>query len=139
MLVVAVAGVGPVAAVLAAALPSADFSAGLSDAGAGRGIGAPSVHKSAISGRRGSGVGRTTASRTKVTPSDMVACARILQAGTAEPPKPAAAGNGGMVSLFAWASVRAAIYVSTISGVVLGIASRTLRLAVIGLIPGWRE
>ena len=59
------------------------------------GVRAPSCHASATSGRRASLDGRTTASRAKVTPSGVVASARMRQTGTAPAANPCAGGNGG--------------------------------------------
>ena len=94
----------------------------------------PSRQFNVSRGRRASPDGRTTASRTNVTPSGAVAAARMCHTGTAPATKFAAGGNGGTGSLAARASSRCARYASTSSGVAVGSASSTSRGRERGLI-----
>ena len=87
---------------------------------AGAGNRAPSCQSSAITGRCGSDDGRSTASRTKVTPSGSAASARIRQTGTAAELNACACGSSGIGSLLAMASARCAMNMSICSGVVPG-------------------
>src|SRR6185312_17490632 len=84
-----------------------------------------SSQASVIRGRVASDEGRSTASRTKVTPSGSVASARIRQTWIGPLMYAWAGGNAGTGSPAASASARCWMYASTVSGVAFGNARRT--------------